>query len=251
MLRSADRGDSVRLLPYAIAACWLASAAAAFGADLAGPTAPAPVPAPVVAAPPPPPPPPLSPAAQSELFLTKAPVALDPKWGVHVFAGASAGHDSLIGLMENPWDGHYGDNYLVAGDVSYRLVRFWNYFVIDTEAGVGYRFKQVNAPEAWVAAYLRFDGFPWNHWLYTTAAASTGLSYVEKLSDVEHDSGGRGNPAGSKLLHYFSPEFTFALPDHRNSEVVLRWHHRSGVFGLFWGVWGASNVVTLGFRQRF
>jgi hypothetical protein len=230
----------VRLLLQMIVALLVASAATAFAADLPPPP-PAPPAPPPVAAPPP----------QNDLFLGKSLVAVDPKWGVHIFAGASAGHDSLIGLMENPWDGHYGDNYLVAGDVSYRLVRFWKYFVIDTEAGVGYRFRQVDAPEGWIAAYLRFDGFPWSQWLYTTAAISTGLSYVEKLSAVEHDSGGRGNPAGSKLLHYFSPEITFALPEHRNSEFVIRWHHRSGVFGLFWGVWGASNVVTAGFRQRF
>jgi hypothetical protein len=235
----------VALLLRTIVALWVATATA-FAADLTPPPA---APPPVTAAPPPPP---AQPAPSvTDLIFGKPFVAVDPKWGVHVFAGASAGHDSLIGLMENPWDGHYGDNYLVAGDVSYRLVRFWNYFVIDTEVGVGYRFKQVNAPETWVAAYLRFDGFPWNHWIYTTAAISTGLSYVSVLSDVEHDSNGRGNPAGHKLLHYFSPEITWALPEHRNSELVLRWHHRSGVFGLFWGVWGASNVVTLGFRQRF
>ena len=233
----------MRLLLQTIVALSVASAVAASAADLA-PPAEAPVLAPVTYAPPPAPPP------SSGLF-TKAPLALEPQWGVHVFAGVSAGHDSLIGLMEMPWAGNYGDNYLVAGDVSRRLVRFWQYFTIDAEAGVGYRFKEVNAPEGWLALYLRFDGFPWNRWVYTTFAASTGLSYVEKLSAVEHDSGGRGNPAGSKLLHYFSPEITFALPEHRNSELVIRWHHRSGVFGLFWGVWGASNVVTAGFRQRF
>jgi hypothetical protein len=59
------------------------------------------------------------------------------------------------------------------------------------------------------------------------------------------------NPNGSKLLHYFSPEFTFADPNHRDWEFVVRYHHRSGVMGLFNSVWGGSNIVTGGVRHRF
>jgi hypothetical protein len=85
-----------------------------------------------------------------------------------------------------PWSGDYGDNYLVAGDVSRRLLRSGN-FILEGEVGVGYRFPQVNAGEGWAALFLRYDGFFWNHIVFTTVAISTGLSYVEKVSDVEKD----------------------------------------------------------------
>jgi hypothetical protein len=52
-------------------------------------------------------------------------------------------------------------------------------------------------------------------------------------------------------LHYFSPEITFALPEHKEHELLIRYHHRSGVFGTFNGVWGGSNVLTMGYRYRF
>jgi hypothetical protein len=188
---------------------------------------------------------------QKDLF-SPTPIAANPEWGVLVFGGASAGRAKLYELVLTPWNGDYTDNYFVGGALSRRLVQLNKNWTIEGEIGAGYRFKQVNAPEGWVAAYLRFDGLPWNHWVYTTIAASIGLSYVGTVSDVEKASSvGHGNPDGSKLLHYFSPEFTFADPGHRDWEFVVRYHHRSGVFGLFNGVWGGSNVVTGGVRHRF
>src|SRR5450759_3222178 len=59
-----------------------------------------------------------------------------------------------------------------------------------------------------------------------------------------------GDPT-SHLLHYFSPEITFALPEFKQHELLIRYHHRSGVFGTFNGVWGGSNVIALGYRYRF
>ena len=151
-----------------------------------------------------------------------------------------------------PWSGHYGDNYFVGGALSRTLAEIDRNWVIEGEVGLGYRFKQVNAPEGWIALFLRYRGFPWNHLVYTTAALNTGLSYVAAVSDIEKESAAeRGHPDGSKLLHYLAPEFTFADPERRDWEFVVRFHHRSGVFGLFSGVWGGSNVVTGGIRHRF
>ena len=196
-------------------------------------------------------PPPMTAPTYDPSLLAKQPVAVEPQWGIHVFAGVAAGRTRLIELIPMPWTGDYGDNYLVAGAISRRLIRNGDW-MIDGEVGVGYRFKQVNAPEGWVALFLRYDGFFWNHIIYTTVALSTGLSYVQKVSEVEKDAGGdRGNPEGSKLLHYLAPEFTFAHPEHRNHEFVIRYHHRSGVFGTFNGVWGGSNILTGGYRYRF
>ncbi len=47
------------------------------------------------------------------------------------------------------------------------------------------------------------------------------------------------------------PEITFADPDNKNVEFLIRYHHRSGVFGLFDGVVSGSTFITAGVRFRF
>jgi hypothetical protein len=160
----------------------------------------------------------------ADLSLPQTPIpapAYDPAWGVHIFGGASAGRTHLIELIPMPWSGDYGDNYLIAGDLSRRLGRVYDHFIFEAEVGVGYRFP-VHATEGWTALYLRYDGFPWNHILFTTAAINTGLSYVSKVSDVEMDAGSdRGNPNGSRLLHYLGPEITFAATEYGVARTLL------------------------------
>ena len=176
----------------------------------------------------------------------------DPQWGVLVFGGVSAGRTRLIELIVTPWSGDYGDNYFFGGALSRRLGRFHSHWLIDLEVGAGYRFKQVNSPETWAAIFLRYDAFPWTNRIYTTMGIGTGFSIVERVSNIEKDAGAHhGQPEGSKLLHYLAPEFTFSSPSRRDSEVVIRFHHRSGIFGVYNGVRGGSNVVTVGFRQRW
>ena len=190
-------------------------------------------------------------SAQTGMFSPN-PLAADPDWSAMIFGGASAGRTRLVELIPMPWSGDYADNYFIGTALSRRLYQLHKNWKIEGEVGAGYRFKQVNSPEGWVALFLRFDGFPWNRWLYTTVAASIGLSYVDKISDVEKDSASsRGNSEGSHLLHYFAPEITFADPNRRDWQYVIRHHHRSGIAGLFNGVWGGSNVTTVGIRHQF
>jgi hypothetical protein len=192
-------------------------------------------------------------SARGPAVATEEPLPLlGPDWAVHLFGGVSAGRSRLIELIPFPFTGDYGDDYLVAAALSRRILRFDRNWSADGEIGVGYRFGQTDAPETWIAVFLRYERFPWNHVVRTTAAVSTGLSYIGTVPDTEKArASDRGNPAGSRLLHYFSPELTFAHPDNPNSEFVVRYHHRSGVFGTFNNVWGGSNVLTGGVRQRF
>jgi hypothetical protein len=149
--------------------------------------------------------------------------------------------------MVSPWNGDFRDSYFVGGTFSRRLARFWNYFSVEAEFGTGGRFGSTNAGEVWGAVYFRFDGFPWNRFVYTTFAVSTGLNYLSKLPPSET----YPSDPTSHVLHYFSPEFTFAHPQYKQHEMLIRYHHRSGVFGAFNGVWGGSNVIALGYRYRY
>src|ERR1700694_961282 len=171
----------------------------------------------------------------------------DPLWSVFIFGGTTAEANTFVGLMAEPWSGSYGRNDFIGGAVSRRIGRVRDHFIFEVEVGAGERFKHFSSPEGWVALYLRFDWFPWNNFVYTTVAINTGLDYVQKVSPVELDSClGRGNPNCSNLLHYLGPEITFASPDNPNSEIVIRWHHRSGIFGLMSDTWGGSNILPAG-----
>src|SRR5262249_12839494 len=121
-------------------------------------------------------------------------------------------------------------------------------FSIDLEAGTSYHIDE-DLGEFWGAMYLRYDGFPWNDTIYTTLAASTGLDYITETSEFERSQTNSRQTA--QLLHYFSPEITFADPDNKNLELVLRLHHRSGIFGLMDGVTGGSTFVSTGIRMHF
>ena len=183
----------------------------------------------------------------SHQLLSPTPIASDPKWAFTLLVGASAGDDKLVQLMTSPWTAEVRDDYFVGGSLSRQLTQFWSHFSLEAEMGVGVRFGATDGAEGWAAIYFRYNDFPWNHILYTTVAVSTVLNYISKLPPAETRP---GDPT-SHLLHYFSPEITFALPQYKQHEVLVRYHHRSGVFGTFNNVWGGSNVIAIGYRNRF
>lgn len=187
-------------------------------------------------------------SAPAPSLLSPAPIASDPKWAVTLLVGASAGEDKLVHLLSAPWTAEFRDDYFAGAALSRRLVRFWDHFSVEAEIGIGGRFGVTDGVEGWGALFLRYDGFPWNKWIYTTVAISTGLNYVSRLPPAETVD---PNDPTSHLLHYLAPEITFALPEYKQHEVLVRYHHRSGVLGTFNGVWGGSNVITVGYRNRF
>jgi hypothetical protein len=122
-------------------------------------------------------------------------------------------------------------------------------FTLEGEVGVSARFGDESLGEAWTGLFLRYDGFPWNDAIYTTMAINTGLSLLTEESDFER--GRDENNKNSELLHYMGPEITFSDPDNKDLELIVRFHHRSGVFGLFDGVISGSTFISSGVRMRF
>lgn len=154
------------------------------------------------------------------------------------------------------WNWEWGDSGLIAGAASKRLVRFGNALDIEAEIGVGKRFGDLRETEGWAAFYVRWTLFPWNDYLRTTVAVSTGLDYASGTPAYEVRRGGAGE--GSRLLHFLSPEISFALPSAPDWELVFRYHHRSGgrefLLGetaLFNSVSGGVQYGTAGIRVRF
>ncbi len=96
---------------------------------------------------------------------------------------------------------------------------------------------------------LRWQSFPWDEHLRTTAAIGEGLSWASKVPQLEEELDPDGKAA--QLLNYLLIEFTFGLPSIPSWDLVFRIHHRSGIFGTFDGVNGGSNVLAVGLKWRF
>ena len=95
---------------------------------------------------------------------------------------------------------------------------------------------------------IRWANFPWNQYVPTTLAIGEGLSYDSSVPSVEV----KDNPDDvNHLLNFLILEATFALPKYPNIELVLRAHHRSGVYGLYNSENSGSTAVGLGLRYRF
>lgn len=96
---------------------------------------------------------------------------------------------------------------------------------------------------------LRWLPFPWDHRLDTSFAVGNGLSYATEEPPLEIREGNEDR--SSRWLYYILVETAFALPRAPDWDVFLRIHHRSSVFGLFDGLFTASNFVGMGVRFRF
>jgi len=96
---------------------------------------------------------------------------------------------------------------------------------------------------------LRWREFPWNETVRTSFALGEGLSWASEIPDPELES--HTNEGATQLLNYLLLEWTFGLPSEPDWDLVLRIHHRSGIFGLFDGVDGGSNVLAVGVKYTF
>lgn len=167
------------------------------------------------------------------------------------WVGSVAEDGYLRNIAVQPWNYEWGGDTFYGFSWSRRIGRFWRDFAVDFELGAGFRAGDTNSPEAWYAFYVRYDGFPWRNYLYTSFGLSTGLDYLARLPEVETGTAAKPEPNQSDWLHYFSPELVFSLPDSPEHEVAIRYAHRSGMFGLFNGVWEGSNVLQVAYRRRF
>jgi len=172
--------------------------------------------------------------------------------GVAIYAGNYVEDSMGEVLVTSPsppltWT-YVTDDHLVATAISRRAGR-WSRLTFEPEIGIGQRFGRQSATEVWGALFLRYHGFPWDGTILTTAAISTGINWADSVTEVEGERARDGE--GSQWMHFFAPEITFALPSRPNTELLLRFHHRSGVFGLVSDAWGGAQYATVGLRILF
>lgn len=95
----------------------------------------------------------------------------------------------------------------------------------------------------------RWKQFPWNNTVPTTFAIGDGISIASEKPKLEVKRRGRHDT--SQTLNYVMAEATFSHPCYRQWAFVLRYHHRSGLFGAFNGVHDASTAFAAGVKYWF
>lgn len=140
--------------------------------------------------------------------------------------------------------------YLAGVGYGHLLARPLDALRLEIEGFIGRHFGTQHHTELVTSIVARWTSPPWDALLSmpTTLAIGEGLSLTSRVPELEEELHPR---AGSrKLLNYLALEATLSPSSMPGWSVVARIHHRSGVFGLFGGVRGASNILTLGLRRR-
>lgn len=158
-------------------------------------------------------------------------------------------NDILLNDPTFPTDWDFTGDGIIAGAVSREWLSYGDHLVLEPELGIGKRFGEQDETEFWGALFFRYRGFPWDHWVTTSVAISTGMNYATGTSEQEIER--NRNDEGSHWLHFLSPEITFALPSRPDIELMFRLHHRSGIFGTINGARGGNQYGTVGLRVRF
>jgi hypothetical protein len=165
-------------------------------------------------------------------------------WSMALYGGVL-----LDGELNNASIAHQGfeDSYLAALALTKKIATWKDIIGWELEGqGVKHFDGQTNWEFNGLIA-VRWLPFPWDKYLNTSFAIGGGLSYATETPKVEKEN---HDPA-AKFLKYLMLELDFSLPDSQHWSLLTRIHHRSGAFGLFHGVTGASNALAFGVRYTF
>lgn len=168
----------------------------------------------------------------------------DQDWYVSLY-GARLTGDTLGDTVR--LDASYENSYFFVLSAGRKLFQIKDLMKFEAEVQVAKHFGEQHNWEFNGLVILRWVKFPWNNFLKTSFAVGDGLSYATEPPEVEE----RHHDDTSRLLDYLMFEVSASLPDDSRWEVFTRIHHRSGAFGLFNGVTGASNAIGLGIRYHF
>ncbi len=173
----------------------------------------------------------------------------ESKWAFTLFSGVFT--DRTFGKTVFNIPGRLESKYMHSLALSRRMGGFWEHFSWELEGMFAkhhgrHKEGRQDYEELVAAIILRYHNFPWDNYLNTSAALGEGLSWTTEAPKRELQ-----REDSQRLLNYLAVELEFALPGYPDISLAYRVHHRSGVFGLFGGVEGASDFYLLGLRYRF
>lgn len=179
------------------------------------------------------------------VLCSSQPAQAENDWAITLYTAALSS-DTLgeTVLFSAELEGSY---YLTAFALSRRVGSYKKTIDFEVEGQVVKHFGKQDHMEFNGVFVARWLPFPWDKYLDTTLAVGEGLSLATETPKFEIEN----HEHASSFLNYLLIELAFSLPRHPNWSFVTRIHHRSGAFGLFDDVRGASNAVGIGLRYSF
>jgi hypothetical protein len=144
-----------------------------------------------------------------------------------------------------PWNLEFRDTTLVGIAGSRRLWRYDNDISFEIEGQIVHHFGDQDHWEFNLPIIVRWETFPWNDAIDTSAAFGFGPSYASEIPKEEIAKDGDSQ----QWLVYWMFELAMGLPE-TDWRGIFRLHHRSGAFGIVAGE-GGSNVLAVGLRRQF
>lgn len=180
-------------------------------------------------------------------LFARAAAADDRKWSLTLYGATLVNAD--LGEIITEFPAETEDSQLFVLALAREFATMGPHLRWEVEGQLGKHFGTQNHWELNPLLVLRWVTFPWNRWVDTSAAVGLGVSLATEIPKVEaqrHPGTGSDN-----LLAYMLFELSLGVPGAQDWNLVARVHHRSGAFGLFNGVNGASNALALGVKYRF
>jgi hypothetical protein len=178
------------------------------------------------------------------IILGQRNAAADGKWFACLYGGQVT-DDGIVDVFTLQAD--YEHSYLGAFAVGKEFWTYKDYIGMEAEGQIVKHWELQDHFEFNALLVIRWLPFPWDDHVDTSFAFGNGISYATedpKIEEWAHDS-------VSKTLHYLMLELSFLVANQAHWNVFIRLHHRSGVFGLYNGVDGASNALGSGVRYTF
>ncbi len=167
------------------------------------------------------------------------------KWALTLYGGALAQDDiGDVWSFQATFDDH---SYIGVAALSRELWRYKDLLGVEVEGQVGKHFHEMHHWEFNALLAFRWHLFPWDKYVETSFAAGNGLSMATEVPELEKED----HDEAQELLNYLLFELTLGLPKYPRWDMVIRLHHRSGIFGLFGGMRGGANFVCGGIKYKF
>ena len=165
------------------------------------------------------------------------------KWFLTIYGGAHA-QENIEDVLT--FQAEFEDNdYIVVAALAREFWRYKDYISFEAEGQIGKHFNNDTFWEFNALIIGRWHLFPWDKYLDTSLAVGDGISHYTEVSKVEK----ADDEDSQRTINYLLFELALGLPQYPRWDVVLRIHHRSGIFGVYEG--GGSNYVTSGFKFSF
>jgi hypothetical protein len=168
--------------------------------------------------------------------------AADDRWAVTLYGGPFTKQDFLEFFTEPV---ELDDAGMASLAVSRKLGVLWTHLRWEAEVGISRWFGDQSHWELTGAVVARWITWPWNDHVPTTFAVGNGMSFATERPALELANFGEAR----RLQNYVMVELTLGLPRLPRWDLVIRIHHRSGVFGLLGG--SGSTVPAIGIKYKF